>query len=399
MIQMITIILKASNVASMIGRHRYKPRSEVLDELVKKYAPEKFNGKTREDKAMEALTFSSEAQAVFESAIKIEAKNSEQVQEVFRVAQKAINFDSKLNNEQKAEVIDDLRSKVYTTHGTRSEDKTADTVQELKTEAEEVKKHHRAAEIATKAAESNVVQAVAAVAPLIVAVKSAETAMVQAVAAVAPLVVAVKKAEQIYKKAVKDNSGIEEARKLKEDIERKEKEAREEAHLALLKKEELEKKEQEARKNAKIAQELRDIADATERKWKDMLDKKSAVADKLPGNLIRDHKFYNFPVCDIDGVRYVICGKVDRIEKLPDDSKVLIEIKNRANRLFNFVPEYEFIQVQVYLQLLDLVHARVVEQYNDQILSHDITRDDELWNNKILPELRKFCEELTSQII
>jgi hypothetical protein len=394
----IRVILKASNVAAMVGRHRYKPRSEVLDELVKKYAPEKFTGKTKEDKAVEALAFSVEAQAVLKSAIKIEAKNSGQVQEVFRAAQKAINFDSKLNNEQKAEVIDHLRSKVYTTHGIRSEDKTADTVEELKTEVEEVKKQHKVAEIAAKAAESNAVQAVAAVAPLIIAVKTAETAMVQAVAAVAPLVVAFKKAEKNYKKAVKDNSGIEEARKLKEDTERKEREAREEARLALLKKEELEKKEQEARKKAEIAQELRDAADATERKWKDMLDKKSAVADKLPGNLIRDDNFYNFFVCEIDGIRYVICGKIDRIEERPDGSRVLVEIKNRTNRLFNSVPEYEFIQVQVYLQMLGLVHARLVEQYNNQVKSHDVDRDEETWVNEILPELQKFCEELHLKI-
>ena len=394
-----TVTLKASNVASMIVKHRYKPRQDVMDELWKKYKPDTFTSKTKEDKAVEALAFSVEAQAVLESAMKIEAKNSEQVQEVFKSAQEAINFDSKLNNEQKAEVIDHLRSKVYTTHGIRSEDKTADTVEELKMEVEEVKKQHKVTEIAAKAAESNVAQAVAAVAPLIVAVKTAETVMVQAVAAVAPLIVAVKKAERIYKKAVKDNSGIEEARKLKEDTERKEREAREEARLAQEKKEALEQKEREAREKARIAQQLREIADSIERKWKDMLDKKSAVADKLPGNLMRDNNFYNLHVCEIEGTKYVICGKIDRIEERPDGSRVLVEIKNRTNRLFRSVPEYEFIQVQVYLQLLGLVHARLVEQYNSQILSHDITRDEEFWDNEILPELKKFCEELNSKII
>lgn len=392
------IILKASNVAAMIGRHKYKPREEVLDELWKKHHPETFTRKTKEDRAEESLKLSVDAQVILESALKVEAKDSNQVQKVFEVAQKAINFDTKLNREQKAEVIEHIRSKVYTTHGTRSEDKTADTVKELKTEVEEVKKQHKVAEIAVKAAESNMVQAVAAVAPLIIAVKTAETAMVQAVAAVAPLVAALKKAEKNYEKAVKDNSGIEEACKLKEDTERKEREAREEARLALLKKEELEKKEQEARNKAKIAQERWDAADVTERLWKDMMDKKSAIADKLPGNLMRDDNFYTLPVCELFENKYVICGKVDRIEERPDGSRVLVEIKNRTNRIFGSVPEYEFIQVQVYLQMLGLVHARVVEQYNNQVLSHDVTRDEEFWQNKVIPGLKEFCEELNEKL-
>ena len=198
---------------------------------------------------MEALAFSVEAQAVLESAIKIEAKNSGQVQEVFEVAQAAINFDPKLNNEQRREVIEHIRSKVYTTHGTRSEDKTADTVE--KTE------------------------------------------------------------------------GV---------------------------------------------------------------------------KLIRDDNFYTLPVCEIFENKYVICGKVDRIEERPDGSKVLVEIKNRTNRIFGSVPEYEFIQVQVYLQMLGLVHARVVEQYNNQVLSHDVTRDEEFWKNKVIPGLKEFCEELNEKL-
>ena len=90
------VVLKASNVAAMVGRHRYKPRVEVLDELVKKYAPDKFTGKTKEDKATEALAVSSTAQEVLESALNIKAENSTQVQRVFSEAKERINFDSKL---------------------------------------------------------------------------------------------------------------------------------------------------------------------------------------------------------------------------------------------------------------------------------------------------------------
>jgi len=244
------IILKASNVAAMVGRHRYKPRQEVMDELWKKYAPTKFTGKTKEDKATEVLSLSDNAKNAIENALKIEAQNSTQVQNVFNEAKAKINFDSKLNSEQKAELVEHLRSKVYTTHGTRSEDKTSDKV-----EADE------------------------------------------------------------------------------------------------------------------------------------------------GSRLVRDDKFHQFEVCVIDDVKYVVMGKVDRIEERPDGSKVLVEIKNRTNRLFRSVPEYEFIQIQVYLQMLGLVHARLIEQYNNQVLSHDVTRDEEMWINEILPELEKFCQELHLKII
>lgn len=243
------VVLKASNVAAMVGRHRYKPRSEVLDELMKKYAPDKFMGKTKEDKAEEALAVSSIAKEVLKSALNIKAQNSTQVQQVFNEARDRINFDSKLNNEQKAEVIEHIRSKVYTTHGTRSEDKTSDKVQV--------------------------------------------------------------------------DEGV---------------------------------------------------------------------------HLVRDDSFYQIEVCRLGDTRYVIVGKIDRIEERPDGSRVLVEIKNRANRLFNSVPEYEFIQIQVYLQMLGLVHARLVEQYNNQVKSHEVNRDEETWVNEILPELQKFCEELHLKI-
>jgi hypothetical protein len=71
-----------------------------------------------------------------------------------------------------------------------------------------------------------------------------------------------------------------------------------------------------------------------------------------------------------------------------------VEIKNRTNRLFRRVVDYEFIQIQVYLQMLGLVHARLVEQYNNQVLSHDVDRNEEMWSNEITPALREFCSQL-----
>jgi hypothetical protein len=243
------IVLKASNVAAMIGRHRYKPRAEVLDELWKKYGPTTFTGKTKADKAEEALSFSTDAREIIEKVRQVKTESSDHVQSIFSEASSKINFDTKLNNTQKAEVIEHLRSQIYTSHGTRSEDKTSDKVE------------------------------------------------------------------------------------FDENV-----------------------------------------------------------------RLVRDDNFYQLDVCTLGDTKYVVMGKIDRIEEKPDGSKVLVEIKNRTNRLFNSVPEYEFIQIQVYLQMLGLIHARLVEQYNNQVKSHDVTRDEEMWDNEIMPKLQEFCEELDKKI-
>lgn len=239
------VIIKASDVAACVGRHQYKARSEVLNEIWKKNWPETFSGQTKTDKAKEILQISPEAQKVLAAAVDIKARDSSEVQSVFEKAKEAINSDPKLSAAQKAEVLEHVRSQVYTTHGTRSEDKTSDKV------------------------------------------------------------------------AATENT-----------------------------------------------------------------------------RLVRDDSFYNLDVCTVGDVKFVVCGKIDRIEERPDGSRVLVEIKNRTNRLFRRVVEYEFVQVQVYLQMLGLVHARLVEQYNNQVLSHDVERDEETWTNELLPGLVNFCEEL-----
>lgn len=239
------VILKASDVAAIIGRHQYKTRTEIFNEYWKKYSPETFTGQTQRDRAEAALKSSEAAQDVLKSALSVQAKDSNEVQKVFAQAKEKVFSDSNLNETQKAEVIEHLRSQVYTTHGTRSEDKTADKV--------------------------------------------------------------------------------------------------------------------ESTENVR---------------------------------LIRDELFHNLEVCVIGDTKFVICGKIDRIEERPDGSRVLVEIKNRTNRLFRRVVEYEFIQVQVYLQMLGLVHARLVEQYNNQVMSHNVDRDEEMWANDIIPALQKFCAEL-----
>lgn len=90
---------------------------------------------------------------------------------------------------------------------------------------------------------------------------------------------------------------------------------------------------------------------------------------------------YKKHIFSIDDYNFYICGKIDGIEK--DE---LIEIKNRRNRLFTFIPEYEQIQIQIYLQLTDLKKGKLVQNYDGHQSSFNFNINHELWNN-IIKEL------------
>lgn len=239
-----SIQIKASDLAAIIGKNPYKSPEEVRDNLWKRYFPDTFTGETKTDRAEKALSASDTAQKVLAEAVAIETKSSTETEKVYQKARDQINSDSKLSETQKAEVIDHLRSKVYTSHGIRSEDKTADKVQ-------------------------------------------------------------------------------------------------------------------------------------TEEKTR----------------LFRDDDYYWYKICEVGPKSFHIVGRIDRIEEKPDGTKVLVEIKNRTKRLFHKVPEYEYVQVQTYLQLLNLEQARHIEQFNNQVKSTDIARDNLYWEQEVLPPLIQFCKE------
>lgn len=116
----------------------------------------------------------------------------------------------------------------------------------------------------------------------------------------------------------------------------------------------------------------------------------TALQTKL--NLVEDHAMYRLPLCKLGNNVYTLCGKIDRIETTLDGKKILVEIKNRTKTLFHKVYQEEMIQVQTYLQMLDMEDAKLIEQYNSEINTMPITRDRRFWEEEILPGLIQFCE-------
>jgi DNA polymerase III epsilon subunit-like protein len=126
-------------------------------------------------------------------------------------------------------------------------------------------------------------------------------------------------------------------------------------------------------------------------------ENKTADADNA--KLVEDDTFYKMDICTIEGTLYQIVGRVDRIQHNEDGSRTLVEIKNRANKLFGRVRDYEAVQCQTYLQMLkDIPYCRLIEQFNDERKSYLVEKDDEKWNTIIFPKLQDFCELFHSML-
>lgn len=110
-----------------------------------------------------------------------------------------------------------------------------------------------------------------------------------------------------------------------------------------------------------------------------------------------DDTFYKKEIACLHGVPIFLGGRIDA---LSDDGATVIEIKNRINRLFYQIPAYERIQVQCYLRLVPhavkgLLVECLTKEDGDVILNAvDLTVDDDLWHDVILPKLKAFVSYL-----
>ena len=118
------VIIGASSVASAIGIG-FKKQPELIEELWKKYSPNTFEGKTKEDKALEILMWNTSTKKILEDAENFKSENSADVAQKTRAVYHQIEH-SGLSAEDMIVAKDHLRKTLYTNHGTRNEYKTAD---------------------------------------------------------------------------------------------------------------------------------------------------------------------------------------------------------------------------------------------------------------------------------
>lgn len=127
--------------------------------------------------------------------------------------------------------------------------------------------------------------------------------------------------------------------------------------------------------------------------------KKAETAEKTSMKLEMDDRFHQLYIGRYNKRDYVVVGRIDRVEILPDGSKILIEIKNRVNGFFNRVFPRENIQIQVYLEMLGFDKAKLVEQFNNNVNVLEVDRDRKLFEEQIYPGLAAFCFELSSAML
>lgn len=128
-------------------------------------------------------------------------------------------------------------------------------------------------------------------------------------------------------------------------------------------------------------------------------EEKTANFDKFASKLVEDDTYYTYDICEIEGTLYQIVGKVDRIQNNDDGSQTLVEIKNRTNGLFNRVRDYEEIQCQTYMHMMNGIDfCRLIETYNGESKSYLLQKNSDMWTKQIVPKLENFCEHFHSML-
>ena len=118
-----------------------------------------------------------------------------------------------------------------------------------------------------------------------------------------------------------------------------------------------------------------------------------ASREQSVAEVTKDNKFHvmwmEYPLT-ASGTKWGVGGRVDGV----DDQGRVVEIKNRTRRFFPTIPEYEMVQVQTYMALLNKDETVFVQQLNGQQRSTVIQRDVVMWSVEIVPALYKFMNVL-----
>ena len=93
----------------------------------------------------------------------------------------------------------------------------------------------------------------------------------------------------------------------------------------------------------------------------------------------RNSKLYILVILREDDLIVQITGRIDGIEG-EGDSRILIETKNRRNRLFNEIRMYERVQMTIYMKMTGITSSKLLEYYNDEEGVLDLDYDEDLWN-------------------
>lgn len=142
--------------------------------------------------------------------------------------------------------------------------------------------------------------------------------------------------------------------------------------------------------------ELKEIKDAITEKTNTALGTKTeekikkTYNQKNSKNATSDNRFYKMGLRDSDTYSWTLGGRIDGLDK---DTGELIEIKNRINRLFYKLRDYEKVQIFIYMKLLDKQEATLIENFKDEMNTILIKWDEKFWQTEVLDKISVFMNE------
>jgi hypothetical protein len=83
------------------------------------------------------------------------------------------------------------------------------------------------------------------------------------------------------------------------------------------------------------------------------------------------HKKYLSDFSKDSAFDWYICGKLDGVY-MGKDEKYIVEVKNRTKAFFTTLRDYEKTQIHLYMYMLDINKAKLVEKYKEKIRITDI---------------------------
>lgn len=119
------VIIGASSVSSAIGIG-FKKQPELVEELWKKYSPSTFEGSTKDEEALRIINSKQTTRTILDDASNFKSTSSTDVSQKIRALYQKIEH-SGLNPVEMVATKDYITKTLRTNHGTRNEDKTADS--------------------------------------------------------------------------------------------------------------------------------------------------------------------------------------------------------------------------------------------------------------------------------
>ena len=105
-------------------------------------------------------------------------------------------------------------------------------------------------------------------------------------------------------------------------------------------------------------------------------------------------KFFKASFIKTEKYQWLLGGKIDGLDT---DEDSIIEFKNRVNRLFYKLRDYEKVQTMTYMFLLKKTNSRLVESLKTKTDTKmnviEVDWDQEFWDNEVIVPTKKFIND------